>query len=459
MKVDVSLEAWLALSLTRGLGGEGARQLLKEFGSPEAVIAASTSSLKSVVKPEVAAEIGKGYANEAIAPTLAWLEDSNNHIVTLADSDYPQALLNITDPPLLLYVKGRLDLLNQSALAVVGSRNATPQGIHNAEAFAKSLSDAGLCIISGMAHGIDAAAHRGALQGRGSSIGVVGTGLDKVYPAANRDLAHELAARVLWYVRGRLDLLNHSALAMVGSRNATPQGIVNAEAFAKSFSAAGLCIISGMAHGIDAAAHRGALRGQGSSIAVIGTGLDKVYPAANRDLAHALAQQGALISEFPLGTPPLPANFPRRNRIISGMSLGCLVVEASLQSGSLITARLALEQGRDVFAVPGSIHAPQSKGCHALLKQGAKLVESAQDILEELGGLLITPSLNSVTQGIDIQGTDYALLEHLGFDPVDVETLRVRSGLTIAELSAMLLTLELSGHVSTIPGGLYQRIH
>ncbi|OGS97155.1 MAG: DNA protecting protein DprA [Gallionellales bacterium RIFCSPLOWO2_02_FULL_57_47] len=363
MKVDVSLEAWLALSLTRGLGGEGARQLLKEFGSPEAVIAASTSSLKSVVKPEVAAEIGKGYANEAIAPTLAWLEDSNNHIVTLADSDYPQALLNIPDPPLLLYVKGRLDLLN------------------------------------------------------------------------------------------------HSALAMVGSRNATPQGIVNAEAFAKSFSAAGLCIISGMAHGIDAAAHRGALRGQGSSIAVIGTGLDKVYPAANRDLAHALAQQGALISEFPLGTPPLPANFPRRNRIISGMSLGCLVVEASLQSGSLITARLALEQGRDVFAVPGSIHAPQSKGCHALLKQGAKLVESAQDILEELGGLLITPSLNSVTQGIDIQGTDYALLEHLGFDPVDVETLRVRSGLTIAELSAMLLTLELSGHVSTIPGGLYQRIH
>jgi DNA processing protein len=363
MKVDVSLEAWLALSLTRGLGGEGARQLLKEFGSPEAVFAASSSSLKSVVKAEVAAEIGKGYPDEAIAPTLAWLEDSNNHIVTLADSDYPQALLNIPDPPLLLYVKGRLDLLN------------------------------------------------------------------------------------------------HSALAMVGSRNATPQGIANAEAFAKSFSAAGLCIISGMAHGIDAAAHRGALRGQGSSIAVIGTGLDKVYPAANRDLAHALAQQGALISEFPLGTPPLPANFPRRNRIISGMSLGCLVVEASLQSGSLITARLALEQGRDVFAVPGSIHAPQSKGCHALLKQGAKLVESAQDILEELGGLLITPSLNSVTQGIDIQGTDYVLLEHLGFDPVDVETLRVRSGLTIAELSAMLLTLELSGHVSTIPGGLYQRIH
>ncbi|MBI5627071.1 MAG: DNA-protecting protein DprA [Nitrosomonadales bacterium] len=363
MKVDVSLEAWLALSLTRGLGGEGARRLLKEFGSPEAVFAASIGSLKSVVKADVAAEISKGVANDVIAQTLAWLEDTNNHIVTLADSDYPQALLNITDPPLLLYVKGRLELLNHSALAVVGSRNATPQGISNAEAFAKSLSDAGLCIISGMAHGIDAAAHRGALCG------------------------------------------------------------------------------------------------QGSSIAVVGTGLDKVYPSANRDLAHALAQQGVLISEFPLGTPPLPANFPRRNRIISGMSLGCLVVEASLQSGSLITARLALEQGRDVFAVPGSIHAPQSKGCHALLKQGAKLVETAQDILEELGASLITPALNSLAQDPDIQGTGFALLDHVGFDPVDLDTLRNRSGLTVAELSAMLLTLELSGHINTIPGGLYQRIH
>ena len=367
MKVDVSLEAWLALSLTRGLGGEGARRLLKEFGSPEAVFTASMGSLKSVVKADVAAEISKGIDSEVIAPTLAWLQDINNHIVTLADSDYPQALLNITDPPLLLYVKGRLELLNHPALAVVGSRNATPQGISNAEAFAKSLSDARLCIISGMAHGIDAAAHRGALRGQGNN--------------------------------------------------------------------------------------------QGSSIAVVGTGLDKVYPSANRDLAHALAQQGALISEFPLGTPPLPANFPRRNRIISGMSLGCLVVEASLQSGSLITARLALEQGRDVFAVPGSIHAPQSKGCHALLKQGAKLVETAQDIIEELGTPLITPALNSLAQGLDIQSTDFALLDHVGFDPVDLDTLRNRSGLTIAELSAMLLTLELSGHINTIPGGLYQRIH
>ncbi len=362
MAVEASLKAWLALSLTQGLGGARARRLLMEFGSPDAVFSASISSLKSVVKADVAAEINKGIAEDAVTPALTWLEDSNNHIITLADSDYPQALLNIPDPPLLLYVKGRLDLLNCPALAMVGSRSATPQGISNAEAFAKSLSDAGLCIISGMAHGIDAAAHRGAL------------------------------------------------------------------------------------------------RGQGSSIAVVGTGLDKVYPAANRDLAHALAQQGALISEFPLATPPLAANFPRRNRLISGMSLGCLVVEASLQSGSLITARLALEQGREVFAIPGSIHAPQSKGCHALLKQGAKLVEAAQDILEELGGLLV-PVPNMTTNSTDIQGPDFMLLDHLGFDPVDVDTLSVRCGLTIAELSAMLLTLELNGRICVLPGGLYQRIH
>jgi DNA processing protein len=358
MLVDATLKAWLTLSLTRGLGGEGARRLLKQFGSPEAVFSTSISSLKTIVKPDVAAEISKGVDDNALAATLDWVTDSNNHIVTLADSDYPRALLNISDPPLLLYVKGSLKLLNQPALAVVGSRSATPQGIHNAEAFAQSLS------------------------------------------------------------------------------------------------ATGLCIISGMAHGIDAAAHRGALRGPGSSIAVIGTGLDKVYPAANRDLAHALASQGALISEFPLGTPPQAANFPRRNRIISGMSIGCLVVEASLQSGSLITARLALEQGRDVFAIPGSIHSPQSKGCHALLKQGAKLVETAHDILEELGGLAVPP-----VPPTDTPEVDSPLLEQIGFDPVDVNTLSLRCNLTIAELSAMLLTLELSGRINALPGGLYQRIH
>jgi len=366
MTADSSLKAWLALSLIRGLGGEGARHLLKEFGSPEAVLNASGASLRSFVKADVATEIGKGIADELLAPTLEWLKDDSNHIVTLGDSDYPQALLNITDPPLLLYVKGRLDLLNHSALAIVGSRNATPQGNNSAEEFAKNLSDAGLCIISGMAHGIDAAAHRGAL------------------------------------------------------------------------------------------------RGISSTIAVVGTGLDKVYPAANRDLAHTIAKQGVLISEFPLATPPIASNFPRRNRIISGMSIGCLVVEASLQSGSLITARLAMEQGRDVFAIPGSIHSPQSKGCHTLIKQGAKLVEAARDIIEELAGLIVTPPAETVSEANEpdeIPHNNSALLELTGYDPVSMDVLCQRSGLTVSQLSAMLLSLELDGRIATLPGGLFQRIH
>lgn len=361
MSFDNSIKAWLALSLIRGLGGEGARRLLQEFGSPEAVLAAPVSTLSSFVKADVAATIARGIADDLLAPALTWLEEDLNHIVTLGDSDYPQALLNIADPPLLLYIKGRPDLLNATALAIVGSRNATPQGNNNAEEFSKSLSDAGLCIISGMAHGIDAAAHRGAL------------------------------------------------------------------------------------------------RGMSSSIAIIGTGLDKVYPAANRDLAHVLAAQGALISEFPLGTPPVATNFPRRNRIISGMSIGCLVVEASLQSGSLITARLAMEQGRDVFAIPGSIHSPQSRGCHALIKQGAKLVETARDILEELPGVRRIDSGKPETPGPQNQGSD--LLELIGFDPVSMDGLCTRSGLTVSQLSAMLLTLELEGRITALSGGLFLRIH
>ena len=247
-------------------------------------------------------------------------------------------------------------------------------------------------------------------------------------------------------------MLNRPALAVVGSRNATTQGLNNAEAFAQAVSAAGLCIVSGMAHGIDAAAHRGGLRGKSSSIAVVGTGLDKIYPAANRELAHQLAQEGVLISEFSLGTPPLAANFPRRNRIISGLSLGCLVVEASLQSGSLITARMALEQGRDVFAIPASIHAPQAKGCHYLIKQGAKLVECAQDILQELG------HFTAATAQPASAPESHPLFAHLGFDPIDLDNLSQRSGLTIEALSAILLQLEMDGNVATLPGGLYQRL-
>jgi len=260
----------------------------------------------------------------------------------------------------------------------------------------------------------------------------------------------------LLYAKGNRALLNRASLAIVGSRNATAQGVNHAEAFAQTLSSAGLCIISGMAHGIDSAAHRGGLRETGSSIAVVGTGLDRIYPAANRELAHALANEGLLLSEFALGTPPLAANFPRRNRIISGLSLGCLVVEASLQSGSLITARMALEQGRDVFAIPGSIHSPQSKGCHHLIKQGAKLVESAQDVLDELGHY-VAPRHTPETPG-SVPSPEYPLLMHLGFDPLDMNSLSLRSGLTIEALSAILLQLELEGRVAALPGGLYQRI-
>ena len=356
MSLDATLASWLTLSQIQGLGNEGLRRLLQTFGSPEAVFLAPVSELLRVVKPTVAQTIAQGVNDAVLVNTEEWLQDPVNHVLCLGDAHYPQALLNIADPPFLLFVKGRVDLLNIPALAVVGSRNASPQGIRNADAFALAASESGLCIVSGLAQGIDAAAHFGGLRGRASSI------------------------------------------------------------------------------------------------AVVGTGLDKVYPSAHRDLAHKLAENGAIISEFSLGTPPLPANFPRRNRIISGLSLGCLVVEASLQSGSLITARLALEQGKDVFAIPGSIHSPQSKGCHALIKQGAKLVESAQDIFDELGHVFTDAKSTSPA------AVDHPLFTHLNFDPVDLGTLSARSGLTIASLSSILLQLELEGQIATLPGGLYQRI-
>lgn len=356
MPLDATLASWLTLSQIPGLGNESLRRLLQAFGSPENVFLAPISELNRIVKPVVAQAIARGIIEETLTQTESWLSDPLNRVLCIGDPDYPQSLLNIADPPFILYVKGRVELLNVPALAIVGSRNATPQGLRNAEAFALAASEGGLCIVSGMAHGIDTAAHLGGL------------------------------------------------------------------------------------------------RGQASSIAVVGTGLDRVYPSANRDLAVSLSQTGVLVSEFPLATPPLPSNFPRRNRIISGLSLGCLVVEASLQSGSLITARIAIEQGRDVFAIPGSIHSPQSKGCHALIKQGAKLVESAQDIFDELGTVYV-----GVKSSFSAP-PEHPLFAHLHFDPVDLGTLSERSGLTISSLSAILLQLEMEGRVSTSPGGLYQRI-
>lgn len=356
MILDANLASWLTLSQIPGLGNANLRLLLQTFGSPSSTLNQSAVSLKQVVRPAIANAIVNHSSSELLTTTGLWLEDPLNSIVTIEDSAYPQLLLNISDPPLLLYVKGRLDLLNHAALAIVGSRNATVQGVRNAEAFAQAISEAGITIISGMAHGVDSAAHIGGLKGSGSTI------------------------------------------------------------------------------------------------AVVGTGLDKVYPAANRELAHQLATQGTIISEFALGTPPLAQNFPRRNRIISGLSLGCLVVEASLKSGSLITARMALEQGREVFAIPGSIHMPQAKGCHTLIKQGAKLVESHNDIFEELSWYSADKGLGDPTPDI------HPLFSHLGFDPVDIDSLSQRSGLTIEDLSAILLQLELDGRVTTLAGGMYQRI-
>ena len=360
-QAPADIESWLALSLIPGLGAESQRKLLQAFGAPENIFAASHGSLRNLLHEAAVQAIRQGPRRDAISATLDWLQDPVNAVITLADPDYPRALLEISDPPPLFYLKGRRELLGAPAIAVVGSRNATPQGIANAEAFARALSESGLCIISGLALGIDAAAHRGGLQGASSSIAVVGTGLDIIYPARNRDLAHELAVR------------------------------------------------------------------------------------------------GALISEFPLGTPSIGSNFPRRNRIISGLSAGCLVIEAAPQSGSLITARLAAEQGREVFAIPGSIHSPVARGCHALIKQGAKLVESAQDILEELGGGT-SPTHNQLpTQ--QTSGADADLLRGLGFEPTDMDTLAQRTGLTTERVSAMLLQLELDGQVASLPGGFYQRIN
>ena len=361
MQTPEELAPWIGLSLIPGLGGESYRRLLSAFGEPRNIYATSHANLVRVVSSAVAQSIGSGLDHEAVAPTLAWLEDEQNQILTLADSEYPQSLLQIPDPPPLIYVKGLRALLERPAVAVVGSRNATPQGLANAEAFAHALSDEGLCIISGMALGIDTAAHRGGLNGAGSSIAVVGTGLDIVYPARNHALAHELASR------------------------------------------------------------------------------------------------GALVSEFPLGTPAVAGNFPRRNRIISGLGAGCLVVEAAPQSGSLITARLAAEQGKEVFAIPGSIHSPLSKGCHGLIKQGAKLAESAQDILMELSGPLgITPQ-HPLPEAVEQKST-HPLLDHLGYDPMSIDALVAGSGLTSETVCAMLLELELEGSVAGLPGGLYQRI-
>lgn len=296
---------------------------------------------------------------------------------------------------------------------------------------------------------------------------------DPCYPAALLDTEDP---PLLLYAMGHAHHLQAgwartapTSIAVVGSRNPTAQGVANARQFSQTLAQAGLTVVSELALGIDGAAHEGALDGaapdQLATIAVVGTGLDRVYPKAHFQLAHRIAQQGLLLSEYPLGTPPLSENFPKRNRIISGLSQATLVVEAALQSGSLITARLAVEQGKDVFAIPGSIHATQARGCHALIKQGAKLVESAQDILEEFAlpaGLESAMDSGATRAGFaaseGISGVEQSLLTALAFEPTGLDALQARTGLDTPTLQALLMGLELQGHVARLPGSLFQRL-
>jgi DNA processing protein len=287
---------------------------------------------------------------------------------------------------------------------------------------------------------------------------------DAGYPAALLETADPpLMLYLLGAPEFDLRQLDRS-VAMVGSRNPTSQGAESARAFARAFGEAGISVVSGLALGIDGAAHEGALEAaQGSNrlatVAVVGTGLDRVYPARHRDLAHRIAAQGLIVSEYSLGTPPLNQNFPKRNRIIAGLASGTLVVEAALKSGSLITARLAVEQGREVFAIPGSIHSPQSRGCHALIRQGAKLVESVHDVLEELRFGSVARHVACSAPGPETDpANDSPLLRELGFDPVSLDVLCARTGYSAADLQAQLLELELAGSVARLPGGLFQRV-
>ncbi|MDO9316041.1 MAG: DNA-processing protein DprA [Burkholderiaceae bacterium] len=363
------LAAWLRLLETPKLGRESARRLLSSFGSPQAAVDASVQARREVVGDAAATALatpppGLGSMIDA---TLAWLGDADSDtgasrraVVTLGDPTYPAWLLDIADPPLLLYAQGMIELLTADAIAIVGSRNPTPQGEQNARAFAKNLSNANWVVVSGLALGIDGAAHEGALEG--------GAG----------------------------------------------------------------------------------------TIAVVGTGLDRVYPKCHRELAHRIARDGLMLSEYALGTPPLAAHFPLRNRLIAGMTRGTLVVEAALQSGSLITARLASEAGREVFAIPGSIHSPQSRGCHALIRQGAKLVESAEDVLEELQPIA-SAGRRPTVEPSQAPSAD-PLLDAMGHDLVSLEALVARTGWPSHELNIRLLDLELSGQVARRPGQLFQRI-
>ena len=398
------LAAWLRLMLTPGVGLETARKLLQAFGLPEQVFGQGSRALQQVVSPAQASALQAEPAElpDLLARTWDWLQADRPdgtcaQVLTLGDASYPPSLLQLPDPPLMLY-----------------------------------------------------------LLGRGSFPSNMPLGHAAVSDTATKSIAFDI----------------QRSIAIVGSRNPSAQGAINAHDFAKALGEAGLTVVSGLALGVDAAAHEGALHSLQPgeqrlvTVAVVGTGLDRVYPKNHLDLARRIASHGLLLSEYPLGTPPLAANFPRRNRLIAALSQGTLVVEAALKSGSLITARLAADQGREVFAIPGSIHAAQARGCHALIKQGAKLVESAQDVLDELKLDLIAPHASDsiapepINSGLPVQNKpEAAVLAALGTDPVGLDALQARCGLDAAQLQTGLMLLELDGQVARLPGGLFQRLH
>ncbi|WP_293759877.1 DNA-processing protein DprA [uncultured Aquitalea sp.] len=352
-------KAWLQLALTPGIGPAGFLRLLQAFGQPEAAIAAPAAHTTPFIGPAAAQALREGASAADADAALIWAEQAGCSLMTLADPDYPQALAESPSPPPLLFLRGRRAMLQQPLLAMVGSRSATPVGEKTARRFAGQLAEHGYTIVSGLAGGIDAAAHRGALE----------------YPS--------------------------------------------------------------------------------STIAVIGTGIDRVYPSANRQLARDISDQGLIVSEFALGLGPLASHFPRRNRIIAALSRGCLVVEAGLKSGSLITARLAAEQGREVMAVPGSIHNAQARGCHQLIRDGAALVQSAEDVLDEVGRLQRQAKPKTVIQPSD---SEHPLLAAMGHDAIHAEQLSQQLGLTQGEVYAMLLELELAGRLATLSDGRVQRL-
>ena len=425
------LAAWLRLTLTPGVGNATARRLLAAFGLPTSLFAQPASTLAQVVGPTQAASLRTAPPELAqlVETTWQWLHaqgdepgqaDGAGHrsILVLGDAGYPESLLNIADPPLMLYLLG-------AGAASIHESNTTFSHVGIKEFATNSIVNS-------------------------------------------------------------LQDCTAQSVAIVGSRNPTPQGLDNARQFARALSQAGFAIVSGMALGVDGAAHVGALEGfdapdaqknnrpqRLATIAVVGTGLDRVYPKSHRTLAHAIAQNGLIISEYPLGTPPLAANFPKRNRLIAALAQGTLVVEAALKSGSLITARLAAEQGKEVFVIPGSIHSAQSRGCHALIREGAKLVESAEDVLEDLkidkAPVLIASKPYRTWEKVEIDVPSRAddaaqpaeadgLLTALGFDPVSLDALQARTGIDTAHLQAQLMALELQGLIARLPGGLFQRM-